>query len=254
LRLDVWLADLRTATMLLTRLPVGKGRLDGEPDLARALWAYPVVGAAVGALGGATLYAALAAGWPASVAAILAIGVQVLITGAFHEDGLGDVADGMGGGWTRARKLAIMRDSRLGTFGVVALVLMLALRIELLRAIAATPHLAVPDLVTVGALSRGTMVGMLAGLPPARSEGLGRLAGRPGFKVVVPALLLAAAPGLLLVGTWAGVAAILAVACAALALGLLARRQLGGHTGDVLGAGQQVAEIAALLALVLWRP
>jgi adenosylcobinamide-GDP ribazoletransferase len=245
------LVDLRTAVMLLTRLPVGRGGPEA-PDLTRAVWAYPVVGALVGALGGLALAGLTALGLPAAAAAILAVAVQALATGGFHEDGLADCFDGFGGGWTRARKLEIMKDSRLGSYGALALILTLALRVQalaLLAAAGAWPAFAA--VLAAGALSRGSIVALLCALPAARPDGMGSVAGRPGGGVAAAGLILALAP-LALTGDAA--AAGLALG-AAVAIGggfaWLARRQIGGYTGDVLGAGQQLTETTALLALAV---
>ena len=121
--------EARLAFMLLTRLPMGQ--MAEAPPLAASVWAYSVVGAMVGALAGLVFSFAAWAGLPPVTAGLLAIGAGVLLTGAMHEDGLADLADGFGGGHTRERKLEIMRDSRIGSYGVVALVLALGLRAEL---------------------------------------------------------------------------------------------------------------------------
>lgn len=246
-------ADLRSAALLLTRLPVG-GRPDAAIDMSRAVWAYPVVGMLIGAGGGAAFVAALGLGLPARVAAILAVAAAALATGGLHEDGLADMADGMGGGATPARKLEIMRDSRLGTYGALALIVVVLARVELVAVLAGDPGAAVLALAAIGALSRGTMIALAAALPPARTDGLGRGAGapRPGFAVL--GLVLSILPVAILAGVPAGLGAVAAAALAAAAIGLPARRQLGGHTGDVLGAGQQLGEVAALAAVVLAWP
>ncbi|MBV9758851.1 MAG: adenosylcobinamide-GDP ribazoletransferase, partial [Alphaproteobacteria bacterium] len=120
------LRDLVRAFALLTRLPTPSHR--GEGAVAGCVWAFPIVGATVGAIGAAAYWLACGVGMKPALAAVLALAAQVVATGGFHEDGLADTADGFGGGTTPAEKLAIMRDSRIGTFGVLALVLVLALR------------------------------------------------------------------------------------------------------------------------------
>jgi adenosylcobinamide-GDP ribazoletransferase len=243
------LVDLRTAAMLLTRLPVGSGGPDA-PDLTRAVWAYPVIGALVGAIGGAVLVALLALGVPATAAAILAVAVQALATGGFHEDGLADCFDGIGGGWTRARKLEIMKDSRLGSYGAIALILTLALRIQALALLAgAGPLPAFCAVLATGALSRGSIVVLLRVLPAARTDGMASVAGRPPVRVAGAGLLLALLPLGLPGDLSAAVLALVSAAAVGGGFAVLARRQLGGYTGDVLGGGQQLTETAALLAL-----
>ncbi|HTQ70181.1 MAG TPA: adenosylcobinamide-GDP ribazoletransferase [Acidocella sp.] len=235
------LDEVRLALMLLTRLPVG--RLGAPRPLSSAIWAYPLAGALVGGLTGATLHLALRAGLPPLPAALLALAVSVLLTGAMHEDGLADVADGFGGGATRERKLEIMRDSRIGSYGVVALVLALGLRAAFLSELpeaGGTAHLA-----GLSALSRGLLPGLILTLPPARAGGLGQSAGanaRPAQ--VLAGLGLAGAIGLATLPCFLSIAAIMTLATAG--IGLLAWRQIGGFTGDVLGAAQITAEVAGL--------
>jgi adenosylcobinamide-GDP ribazoletransferase len=250
--LNAWFADFRTAVMLLTRLPAGANAVGAAPDMSRAAWAYPLVGVLVGGIGAAVFLAALGLGAPPGVTAILVVGAQALATGALHEDGLVDTVDGLGGGRSRAQKLEIMRDSRIGTFGALALLLSIAMRVELLRTLASQPELAILALVAVGGLSRGSMVALLAAMRPARSDGLGHGAASPGGGQVALSLLIAGIVSVILLGLWPGLGTIFGTGLATLVLGLLARRQLGGYTGDVLGAGQQLSEIAGLLALVLW--
>ncbi len=240
--------ELRLALMLLTRLPVG--RIAGEaPSMAASAWAWPAAGLVVGLLSALALAVALGVGLPPLPAALLALSVAALATGAMHEDGLADLADGFGGGATRERKLEIMRDSRIGSYGVVALVLSFGFRAAAIAALA--PAGAGWALVGLSAGSRATLPAALALMPPARPDGLGRAAAAEA----VPALP-AAAIGLLCLlplGLFAALAVALAIGLAALALGILARRQIGGQTGDVLGAMQQVGEIAGwavLLALL----
>ena len=238
--------DLAAALGLLTRLPVRVGA-GARGRGARAAWAYPAAGAVVGALAGLAGWAALAVGLPGAVAAGVVLTVQVVVTGALHEDGLADVADGFWGGWTPERRLAIMRDSRIGAFGALALILGVGLRWASLAALPPGALALAP--IAVGALSRAGMTAVMAALPPARPGGLSASVGRPGAL----AAGLSAALGLLTAGLAAGPSAAfvaaLAVAAAAAGTAALARAKLGGQTGDVLGAAQQAGEVAALVAL-----
>jgi adenosylcobinamide-GDP ribazoletransferase len=239
-------AEAQVALMLLTRLPAG--RLGGVvPSLAQAAWAFPLAGLAVGALVAGVLAGGQALGWPAPVAAGLALVAGLLATGALHEDGLADVADGFGGGATRERKLEIMKDSRLGSYGAIAVVMALGLR-WLLLAGAGQGWVAV---IALAVASRAWLVGALAWMPAARDDGLGRAAAGVGAWRVAVALLLGA--GALVAGLgWIAAARAGAMMVAAVAgLGWLARRQIGGQSGDVLGAMQVVGEIAGWLALAL---
>ncbi len=243
-------AELRLSVAFLTRLPT---ETVGEAGIAAAVWAFPVVGAALGLAGGLAYLGAAALGLPALAAAYIAIGVVILATGALHEDGLADLADGLGGGRDRAAKLAIMRDSRIGAYGALALVLVVGLKAVALAAIGgAGPLAAMAALAATGAASRGAMPLVMLQLPPARADGLGADAGRPKPVAAGVAVILALALAASLLGAYGWPAVVLALAVGALAAGAiaaLAARQLGGHTGDVLGAVQQAAETAMLLAL-----
>lgn len=246
--------EIAVAAIFLTRLPIRWP--DGMPaDIhARSMAWYPLVGALLGLVAGAAHAAALALGLTPFLAAVLAVAVLVALTGALHEDGLADIADGFGGGRDRAAKLAIMKDSRLGTYGVLALVLGLALRAGSLMAIVqpapgpARAAAATAALAGAQALSRAVVPALNLYLDPARPDGLGATMPRPSGARLVMALALAAALAGLALGRDALPAAAAAI-LAGLALAGLARRQIGGYTGDVLGAGQQVADIAVLLTL-----
>ena len=171
-----------------------------------------------------------------------------MMTGAMHEDGLADTADGFWGGWTVARRLEIMKDSHIGSYGVIALILSLGLRWMALTLLFEA-GLALPALIAMGALSRAVMPGLLHALPFAREGGLSRSVGRVSFDTAV----LGAALGAILALMALGLAALLLMMTVALSgwgVAALARGKIGGQTGDVLGAAQQVAEVAALLVLV----
>lgn len=238
------LSELQLALMLLTRLPAG--RIAVVPAMGAAAWAFPLVGFVVGAVSAAVLLAALALGVAPTMAAGLALLAGVLATGGLHEDGLADVADGFGGGRDRARKLEIMRDSRIGSYGALALVLSLGLRWQGLTILAAhSGEAAAMALVALGAASRAGMALALAVMPAARDDGLGKAAA--GVDALRAGCALAIGMGALL--AIGAPVAILAMAVAGLALGLQALRQIGGQSGDLLGALQQVSEIAGWLVL-----
>ncbi|MBL6936473.1 MAG: adenosylcobinamide-GDP ribazoletransferase [Alphaproteobacteria bacterium] len=231
--------------MLLTRIPTG-GAGVGSATFARALWAYPLAGALVGSLGGLTYWGVLAAHLSPLVAAGLAVGVTMLASGALHEDGLADLFDGIGGARDRARRLEIMRDSRIGTYGAAALALSLLLRWSALVALAA-PARVLPVWIAAGALSRAAVALPLMLLPPARSDGLGAQAASPPLWSAATAIVIALAIAAALLRLDAAVPATGAFAVAAIVT-FIAWRALGGQTGDVLGACALVAEIAALIA------
>jgi adenosylcobinamide-GDP ribazoletransferase len=239
-------SDFVIATAILTRLPVGATRTAGG-GIAAAGWAFPLVGAGVGALSAVAYFVAQALGLSIAAAALLAVLAAVAVTGAFHEDGLADTVDGFGGGRTREAKLAIMRDSRHGTFGILALVLGIGLRAAALAAIGDPIHVGLA-LIAAHAVSRGALPPLMRLLPPARADGLGAAAGRPSLAVAVVAALLGAAIGVAVLGPGAGGIAVLLTAAALALAAILARRQVGGYTGDVLGFFQQIGEIMMLLA------
>jgi len=231
----------------LTRLDLAPRRPAANGELARAAWTFPVVGLVVGAAGGGITAGALALELPPLLAAIFGVAAMVLLTGALHEDGLADVADGFGGAFEREAKLRIMRDSRIGTYGVVALVLVLAARLAAIAAIQA-PLATLLSVIAAAGLSRAAMVWLMAALPPARDSGLGAAAGRPDARGVAAATIIALALAVAALGPVGGAIASLAAAMVAGIFGTLALRQIGGATGDVLGGAQQLTEIAALVA------
>lgn len=238
--------ELRLAFLLLSRIPVGRLR-DPAPELGASAWAWPIVGSFVGLGSGIVATAAMSTGAPAMMAAFLALGTSCLLTGALHEDGLADVADGFGGGQDRARKLEIMRDSRIGSYGAIALFLGLALRATGISTALEHGH-GLIALVAISAASRAVMPVSLALMPPAKVLGLGRKAasvGRTGVLVAISLGVIALMP----LGVGAASLIALAMGISALFMAGLAFRQIGGQTGDVLGAQQQTAEIAAWLVL-----
>lgn len=232
------------ALQFLTRLPI---RLRRAPDMAAMVVWFPVAGAVIGA----TVGGVSAGMWeltPPLVAGALAVTVGLLVTGAFHEDGLGDIADAFGGGYTVERRLEIMKDSRHGTYGVAAMCASIVVRVV---AIGSLPGPAVMFAACVAAhvMARAIAVGLMASVPLAGHSGLGADYGRsttPARGAV--ALLMGIAITALAVGWW--VAPLLAAAVVvALAVGALARHKIGGISGDVLGACEQVAECACLVVL-----
>ncbi|MBB3262602.1 adenosylcobinamide-GDP ribazoletransferase [Azospirillum sp. OGB3] len=245
--LSRWTADLALAVVFLTRLPLRlSGPLAGDAH-ARAMGWFPLVGAGVGLCGGAVYGVAALAHLPPLPAALLALGAMVWLTGALHEDGAADVADGFGGGRDKARKLEIMRDSRVGSYGVLAITFSVAVRASALAALA-EPSLVIPALLASGALSRGGMAVIARVMDPARADGLAARQGRPSPGTVALSLVLALAVAVAALKGLA-VAAIPAAILGGVAVAWQARRQIGGHTGDVFGAAQQVAEAAILLTL-----
>lgn len=240
------LADPLIAASLLTRLPLPVDHARAGARMARALWAAPLVGAGLGAATGAVLLGCLWLGLPTLAAAAVAVAAALRLTGALHEDGLADCADAFGGGHTVARRLEIMRDSRLGTYGVSALVLALLLRVVLLADLSASQALLA--CVVAGAVSRLPMVWALRLMPAARPGGLGAGVALPPMWVGWVATGIAVAVALALPG---GLLALGVTLLTASLVGRLALRAIGGQTGDVLGAMQVTGEIAALAMLTI---
>jgi adenosylcobinamide-GDP ribazoletransferase len=229
----------------LTRLPVPDRPAAAPSGLARALRLAPLVGLVVGVLVGWIAIAGL--GLPPWPAALIVLAATVWITGALHEDGLADVADGWGGGGDRRRKLEIMRDSRIGTYGVLAVILSIGLRASALAALAG-PEGITAVLIAAHGLSRGLLPLAMLVLVPARDDGLAAAAGRPTLPDALTGLGLGLVLALLATGGALGLGLALVALAAAGVTGLIALRQIGGYTGDVLGAVQQTAEVAVLLA------
>jgi len=240
--------DALLAIAFLTRLPVPARHDGGAGALGRAAWAFPLAGAAVGGLGAGVILATAGSGLHPMAAALLALAVMAVATGALHEDGLADFADGLGVAG-RDRRLAVMRDSHIGAFGVLTLVFATGLKATALASLAG-PGTAALVLVAAGALSRAALVPTMIVLAPARADGLARDAGRPPAWAAGLALVLGVAalvPLLPILGPGVGT-----LAAAGLAAGLFAcwamQAAVGGQTGDTLGAQQQIVEIAVYLA------
>jgi adenosylcobinamide-GDP ribazoletransferase len=233
---------LLAALQFLTRIPI---RLRQEPSLSRTVAWFPLAGAIIGAAVGGS-----AAGlWhltPPLVAAAVAVTVGLLITGAFHEDGLGDVADAFGGGWTVGRRLEILKDSRHGTYGVAAICASIVVRIVTLGSMPG-PAVMFAAAVAAHTMGRVAAVGLAGTMRLATHSGLGADYGRstsPARALV--GALSGVAVATLVVGWWAAPLAV-GTLLAAGATGLLARRKIGGISGDVLGAAEQVAEVVSLV-------
>ena len=236
--------EARLALMFFTRLPVGPLK-HPPPTLGEAQWAYSLVGLVTGTLGWAVLHGALFLGVDSLSAALVALGAMALLTGGLHHDGLADFADGIGGCPDRARCLEIMRDSRIGTYGVLALIVTVGVGAAALGEIAGDLTLTAALLVSV--VSRLAMLGVLIVLPATRGEGLGHGAAIPPRTTWLPGAILVAV--LAVVVGWPALLVFSASGLVALLIGMIAYRRIGGQTGDVLGAVQLVSEAVGWLAL-----
>jgi len=240
-----WLDDVLAAAAFLTRVPLP--HLASPPNLARAYRAFPLLGAAIGAAVGAVDLLLLWIGLPAIAAAALALGAGAMLTGALHEDGLADLADGFGGGRDKAAKLDVMRDSRLGTYGSLALMTSFVAKSGALSTLPRSEVLVA--MIATHALARAPLAVLAAAMPYARADGLGASAGRPDSVIASTACAMAAVIALVALPTATAVIAAFVAAGAAAIVAALAQQQIDGQTGDVLGAAEQVCEVAVLLTL-----
>ena len=244
---QAWLCDMANATAFLTRLPIPAIWQNHSRSIAQSSRAFPLVGILIGGITALLLYGCRALGLAPLTAAALVLAATALLTGGLHEDGLADMADGFGGGKTRERKLEIMRDSRIGTYGVLALVSTLLIKAS------AVAELSWPAIILAACLSRAAMVWLMWSTPHARADGLSAQAGRPDRVAMVQVLILAGLASLLMAFVGQSpqsiVAAVILCALAAVAVRQLALHQIKGQTGDVCGTVQIVTEAAMLSML-----
>jgi adenosylcobinamide-GDP ribazoletransferase len=241
---------IATALTFLTRLPVARFAYPDELRLAQSARYFPLVGVLVGTIG-ALAYGLAAQLFAPLLSAVLATLAMVVATGAFHEDGLADTADGFGGGFSIERKLEIMKDSRIGSYGAAALLLGLLLRVAALAEL--TPLLAFAALPIAHALARASSLWLTLALPYVRIGSYKPMADALGWREVLHGMAWMLAFTLIsaLFLPWSALA--IAWCAAALAAFLCARyfrAQIGGVTGDTLGAANQVVEVSVLLAMV----
>jgi adenosylcobinamide-GDP ribazoletransferase len=246
-----WLRTLLIAIQFLTRLPVPDNLWASEETLGKAAKFFPLVGVMVGA-GAALTFWLLQYMLPHSAAVLGAIIFTAFITNGFHEDGLADTFDGFGGGWTKEQALEIMRDSRLGTYGALALVFLILGKYSFLSSIASgAPGQVWRWLIVAHAASRWTVLPLCAWLPYARAEGQGKLVAKQIGKAEIfigsMVLFIAALP----LSWQAALAALLVTGFATLLSGFYYRARLSGVTGDCLGATNQLTEVAIYLTAVI---
>ena len=239
------------AVQFMTRLPVGRSLNSSEAELGKAAAFFPLVGVIVGS-GAALVFVLLHRVLPAPASVLCAIIFTVFITNGFHEDGLADTFDGFGGGWTKDRVLEIMRDSRIGTYGALALIFVILAKLNFL---ASLPQGQVWRLMIVGhTAARWTTLPLCVWLPYARVDGQGKLVAKQvgALEILMGTVTLVAV--LLLVSWPAAVAALVVTGLMTLLCGLYFRLRLQGITGDCLGAANQLTEVSLYLtAVVLLR-
>lgn len=236
--------DIPAALGLLSRLPIKVNDAKAVERSAASTWAYPIAGAIIGGLLGVIAWGCLALGLPTSICAGVVLGAGWMITGGLHQDGLADCADGFWGGYTPERRLEIMKDSQIGTYGVLALILITGLQwIALSTALNSLN--AIITLAAIGAISRAPLPAIMHGLTQARTSGLSHSVGQPTRNT---ALIAAGIGAIACLGL--GVTALVIASLAALACALLAKQKIGGQTGDTLGATQQIIEVSLLIFIV----
>lgn len=241
--------ELLVACLFLTRLPV---RVEGNVTMrelaAGTVW-FPLIGALIGLVGALAFYLAGLLGLSSFPAAILSVLAMILLTGALHEDGLADTADALGAGPDRARALEIMRDSTLGAFGVIAIVLILMTRVSIFSTLWEPLEFG-RAIVAAAAFSRGLLPAVMHFHPPARETGLAASAGRPEAARAAAALGIGTLLAMAMLPSATGLLAVLVGGGMGSALAGFARRRFGGYTGDTLGAIQQLAEVTMLLVVI----
>jgi adenosylcobinamide-GDP ribazoletransferase len=245
-----WWREVRLALGFFTRLPLKSppGLSEGGP-IAEAARAFPVAGAVVGLIGSLIYLLAVAIGLSGLLAALLAVAATVIAGGALHEDGLADFADMLGVRGDRERKLAVMRDSRIGSYGVLALGFSTAIKVSALVGLG-DPWLVAGALITAHACGRATLPIIMRSLPLARPNGLAVNAGKPTAAATYQGIGVALLISAFACGPGAALVSVVVAIVAAFLVSEVARRQIGGYTGDVLGAAQEAAQLAIFINLV----
>ncbi len=239
-------AEFRASVAFLTRMPFATAPNVTGATVGHGAWAFPIVGLIVGLVAAVVFLLARRVGltfWPA---AVLCIAVSMAITGCLHEDGLADTIDGFGGGKTREQKLAIMRDSRIGVYGVCALAIAVLLRASALAGLPTATQVVLALIAAHGA-ARATLPVFMFFVSPARTDGLSASAGQPPFESVIAAAVLGMLILGLCLGSGLGIVALILLLVAMAVMAWLCLNQIDGQTGDVLGAVEQVSEIIVLL-------
>nr|WP_306266223.1 adenosylcobinamide-GDP ribazoletransferase [Pararhizobium sp. IMCC3301] len=254
-RLRAMLRDFLLCLAFFTRLPVSLS-FEQPADMSKSSRMFPATGLIIGGIGSLAMAVAWLLGLPVIAVSVLAVATMILATGALHEDGLADMVDGFGGGRDRMRKLEIMKDSHIGTYGVLALVLSQGLRISLLSAlISADLIIAMAALTGSAVASRAASMVFWSALPPARKDGLSRDVGQPDRAALTFAMAMTLIVLLAVLWWSAGPAALVAaVVVSGLSIWLLiglCHHQIGGQTGDTIGAAQQISELAFMAGLLM---
>ena len=236
------------AVQFLTRLPVSRVLNSSESELGKAAAFFPLVGVVVGA-GAALVFALLQRVLPVPEAVLCAIVFAAFITNGFHEDGLADTFDGFGGGWTKDRVLEIMRDSRIGTYGTLALIFLVLGKLNFLSSL--PPGQIWRWLILAHTASRWTTLPLCAWLPYARAEGQGKLVAKQVGALEIMTGTFTLLLMLLLIPWRAALATLFVTTLVTFLSGLYFRARLQGVTGDCLGAANQLTEVGLYLTAVI---
>lgn len=253
--LTIFTQDILAGLILLTRMPAAT--LTEKPDYSRAMWSFPVIGFFSGALAALPGAVALQAGLGSYIAALISIAALMLLTGAMHEDGLADMTDGFGAGGSQEKIAAIMKDSQLGSYGTLSLILSTLLKIALLAKLADTPVNLILAMIFMAGIGRGQVVLLCALFPISQQAQLGQIMRRPSDKINVLTALLWGLPLFLILPLFEGFSVSTGIyvigfnGLVMLWIGLRARHYLGGLTGDIMGACILLAELGCLFGLVI---
>ena len=247
------LIDFFLAVSFLTRIPI-PDVLKFENELMSAAWSFSLIGALLGFLCGSIAWVLLYLNIPIGIVAFLTVGSMILLTGGIHEDGLADMADGVGGGKSADEKIAIMRDSQIGTYGALSLIFMLGMKVTAIDIILNnhTILVCIISLVISGALSRLSMVTVAFLFENASKTGLGHFAGKPTLNSIVMPLIILTLISLLLLPILKLIIIILLCVLTTIVIGKFSKQQIGGYTGDILGATQVVSEVVILIYLATY--
>jgi adenosylcobinamide-GDP ribazoletransferase len=240
--------EIRVCIGFLTRIPVFSHEFAGRTSIAEACWAFPIAGLFVGIVGALVLWIADGLGLASALSALLAVTAITVLTGGLHEDGLADTADGFGLMGDAERRLAAMHDVSIGVYGMLALIVVFAARWTALADIFAPSLAAAAEILIAAAIiSRGVLPYVMHAVPHARKDGLSVAAGRPDARPAYVALAIAAVVALIVFGFGGAIIVLAIAACVAYGIIFIARRLIGGQTGDVLGAVQQLVDAAVLV-------
>ena len=246
----IFFRDLLLSLSFLTRIPVFKD-LTFERTLMDAAWSFPLIGALVGLIGGMFAFLLSYLNVSPVIISFITIGAIILVTGGLHEDGLADTADGFGSNKRPEDKIRVMRDSRIGVYGTLALMITILTKVSALSELIDNDHIStcVIALVVSGALSRSSMIGIAFFLENASETGLATLAGKPSPSSIGVCFFISILLCLFLLPLTKVLVAILLSSVTTVIIGFLSKKQINGYTGDILGTSQILSETVILIYL-----